>query len=377
MLDDIDIPTLSARPGIKWAQADGAIPAWIADMDFPIPDPVRDVIVEAARTDLGYPAWEADPRDNPLVGAYVARTARLYGHTPDPAGVRLFTEVIQALQAILYVATEAGDTVAVHTPSYPPFLETIERMGRRLLPIPMVDGRTFDADRMDVDLRHHRCRILILVNPQNPTGRVFTRSELTTIAELAERHHMIVIADEIHADLTYAPHRFLPFAPFAPDRTVTLTSASKAFNLAGLRCAVADVAAPTVRRALDMLPPLLLGQPGSLGLLGTLAAWEHGDPWLAEVLALLERNRRMLMAALPGRLHEPEGTYLSWLDLRDLGPDPAARIRDEARVLLSPGPQFGPGGEGFARLNFATSRPVMEEILSRLTKFISEQTITN
>ncbi|MBO3738802.1 MalY/PatB family protein [Actinoplanes flavus] len=375
MLDDIDVPTLSRRPGIKWAHAGGAIPAWIADMDFPIPDPVRDVIVEAARTDLGYPVWEPDPRDNPLVGAYVARTARLYGHTPDPAGVRLFTEVIQALQAVLYVATDPGDAVAIHTPSYPPFLETIERMGRRLLPVPMRGDRTFDVDRLDADLRAHRCRTLILVNPQNPTGRVFTRDELAAVAGLAERHDLLVIADEIHADLTYEPHRFLTFAPFAPDRTVTLTSASKAFNLAGLRCAVADVAAPGVRRGLDALPPMLLGQPGTLGLLGTLAAWEHGDPWLARVRALLERNRRMVMDALPGRVAEPEGTYLSWLDLRDRGPDPAARIRAEAGVMLSPGPDFGPGGEGFARLNFATSRPVLEEILRRLTKFISEQTI--
>jgi cystathionine beta-lyase len=364
MLDDLDVPDLSGRSGLKWVQATsaGAIPAWVADMDFPIADPVREALQSAAAGDLGYPAWDHDPRDNPLIDTYVDRTARRHGHRPDPAGIRLFTEVIQGLQAILHVTTGPGDAVAMHTPAYPPFLETIERMGRRLVPLPLVDdgdGRVFDPAPLA------GCKALILVNPQNPTGRVFTSGELRGIAALAERHDVLVIADEIHADLVHDPHRHLPFAPLAPERTITLNSASKAFNLAGLRCAVADVAVPHVREALDRLPPMLLGQPGTLGVLGTVAAWEHGDPWLAEVRGLLDRNRRLVADAFPG-LRLPEATYLAWLDLHELGDDPAARILTEAKVMLSRGPDFGPGGTGFARLNFATSRPVLEEILRRL-----------
>jgi cystathionine beta-lyase len=353
MLDDIDLSTLSARPGIKWARATaaGAIPAWIADMDFPVAEPVLEAMREAAATDLGYPPWQDDPQENPLVAAYVERTDRLYGHRTDPAGIRIFTEIVQALQAILHVTTAPGDAVAMHTPAYPPFLETIETMGRRLVPIPMID----DGQRWVFDPAPLAgCRVLILVNPQNPTGRVFTRAELTGIADLAERHDVLVIADEIHAELTYEPHRHIPFATVAPGRTVTLTSASKAFNLAGLRCAIADVAVPPVRKALDTLPPLMLGQAGNLGVIGTLAAWRQGEPWLAEVRTLLERNRRMVAEALPGH-HSPEATYLAWL-----------RMGTPPDVMLSPGPQFGPGGDGYMRLNFATSRPVLAEILRRL-----------
>jgi cystathionine beta-lyase len=364
MLDELDLPDLAGRSGLKWVQATaaGAIPAWVADMDFPIPDPVREALRSAAGGDLGYPAWDDDSRQNPLVDAYVERTAHRHGHRPDPAGIRLFTEVIQALQAILHVTTVPGDAVAMHTPSYPPFLETIERMGRRLVPLPLIDdgeGHVFDPSPLA------GCAALILVNPQNPTGRVFTERELSGIATLAREHDVLVIADEIHSDLVHEPHRHLPFAPLAPERTVTLNSASKAFNLAGLRCAVADVAVPHVREALDRLPPMLLGQPGTLGVLGTLAAWEHGEPWLAEVRGLLDRNRRMVARAFP-RLRPPEATYLAWLDLHELGDDPAARILTEAKVMLSRGLDFGPGGAGFARLNFATSEPVLTEILRRL-----------
>lgn len=379
MLDDLDLSTLEKRPGVKWALATarGALPAWIADMDFPVAEPVRQALVDAVHSDLGYPSWDDQPAGNPLIEAFIERMRTRYRYAPQPAHVRVFTELIQALQAVLYVATAPGDAVAMHTPAYPPFVQTLERIGRRLVPIPMVDtdeGWSFDADRFAADAAQHGCRALILVNPHNPTGRVFDRGELTTLADIAQRHDMLVIADEIHADLTYEPHRHVPFASLAADladRTVTLTSASKAFNLAGLRCSVADVAAASVRASLDALPPLLLGQPSSLGVLGTLAAWQHGDPWLTQVRAVLDRNRHLVAAGLPSavRHHPPQATYLAWLDWRPLGlgDNPATTLLARNRVMLSRGPDFGPGGQGYARLNFATSQPILTEILRRLS----------
>lgn len=378
MLDDLDLAVLTKRPGIKWALATarGALPAWVADMDFPVAEPIRNALVEAVHADLGYPAWDDKPGQNPLADAFVDRMETRYGYAPQPEHVRVFTEVIQALQAILHVATKPGDAVAMHTPAYPPFVQTLEAMGRRLIPIPMSDtdaGWLFDSDRLAADVARQGCRVLILVNPHNPTGRVFSRGELSALAEIVERHDMLVISDEIHAELTYRPHRHVPFATLAPDltaRTVTLTSASKAFNLAGLRCSVADVAAAPVRAALDALPPVLLGQPGSLGVIGTLAAWRHGDPWLDEVLFLLDRNRHLVADGLPRavRYHLPQATYLAWLDWRalGLGDDPAATLLARSEVMLSRGPDFGPGGPGYARLNFATSGPILAEILRRL-----------
>ena len=378
MLDDLDLAVLTKRPGIKWALATarGALPAWVADMDFPVAEPIRNALVEAVLADLGYPAWDDKPGESPLAEAFADRMETRYGYAPQPGHVRVFTEVIQALQAVLHVATEPGDAVAMHTPSYPPFVQTLEAMGRRLIPIPMVDtgeGWTFDADRLAADLAQQGCRVLILVNPHNPTGRVFSLGELAALAEIAQRHDLLVICDEIHAELTYRPHRHVPFATLAPDlaaRTVTLTSASKAFNLAGLRCSVADVAPAPVRAALDALPPVLLGQPGSLGVIGTLAAWRHADPWLDEVLTLLDRNRKLVADGLPRevRYHLPQATYLAWLDWRalGLGDDPAATLLARNKVMLSRGPDFGPGGPGYARLNFATSGPILAEILRRL-----------
>jgi len=373
VFDDLDPDELRRRPGVKWSQAaPDVIPAWIADMDFPPPPPVRAALVEAL-ADLGYPSWDDHPEHNPLRAAYAERMERRYGLTVDPAHVREFTELIQALQVILHVATGPADAVAIHTPTYPPFVQSL---GRRLVPIPMVDGEdgwSFDADRLEEDVVRHGCRALVLVNPHNPTGRVFRRTELAAIADVAVRHDLLVIADEIHAELAYEPHRHVPFASLGPEaaaRTVTLTSATKAFNLAGLRCSIAHIGDRRVREALRAQPPLLFGEVGSLGVLATLAAWRDGDAWLEEARATLARNRALGAEGLPPgiRHHRPEAGYLAWLDCRALGigPDPAAFFLDRARVLLSSGPDFGPGGEGFARLNFATSGPLLEEILRRL-----------
>ncbi|WFB10621.1 aminotransferase class I/II-fold pyridoxal phosphate-dependent enzyme [Streptomyces sp. LX-29] len=377
MFDDLDPETLRRRTGLKWAAAaPGVLPAWIADMDFPVADPVREVLRRGAEGDLGYPEWDDRPGANPLRELFTERMRQRYDVALDPAHVRVFTELIQTLQAVLHVATRPGDAVAMHTPAYPPFLKTLADMDRRLVPLPMLDGAdgwSFDVDRLAADVAEHGCRAIVLVNPHNPTGRALTREELSAIAEIAERHDLLVISDEIHGELVHAPARHIPFTSLGEDvaaRTVTLTSASKAFNLAGLRCSVAHIGHAGVRRALDALPPLLFGEVSSLSVLATAAAWRHGDDWLAEVLATLDRNRLLLAESLPQgvRHHTPEATYLAWLDCRGLGlgQDPAAFFLDRAGVMLNSGLDFGPGGEGFARLNFATSGPVLEEILRRL-----------
>ncbi|GAA2621680.1 aminotransferase class I/II-fold pyridoxal phosphate-dependent enzyme [Actinomadura fulvescens] len=369
---------------MKWAKArPGVLPAWIADMDFPAAAPIRETLERQATGVLGYPTWIEEPETHPLRAAFAERMRSLYGLTFDPAHVRVYTELIQSLQIVLHVATRPGDAVAMHTPSYPPFLRTLTDMKRRLVPIPMADdgtGWTFDAERLADDVARTGCRALVLVNPHNPTGRVLTHEELAAIAEIAERHDLLVVSDEIHAELTYAPHRHVPFATLSPDRTVTLSSASKSFNLAGLRCSVAHIGDARVRRALDAQPPALFGEVSFLSVLATLAAWERGDAWLSETRHILTRNRRLVADGLPSgiRHHVPEATYLAWLDCRKLGlgPDPSRFFLDHADVLLSQGPTFGPGGEGFTRLNFATSAPVLEEILTRVRTAVEHRTGT-
>jgi cysteine-S-conjugate beta-lyase len=379
--DDLDLDQLHGRTGMKWAVAGpGVLPAWVADMDFPIPPRVREAIVRRVDTDLGYPIWTDSGEGMRLPEAFAERMERRYDFTPDPGYVRTFTDVNQALQVILHVATRPGDAVAAHVPAYPPFLETLASMGRPLLPIPMqetADGWGFDADRLAADVARLGCRVLLLVNPQNPTGRAFRRAELLDLAEIALAHDLLVISDEIHADLVYGPGTHLPFASLGAEiaeRTVTVTSATKAFNLAGIRCAVAHIGARHVRDAIAAQPKVLFGEVGVLGVVATLAAWQESDDWLAEVMTVLDRNRHRVLAALPpgvtGRL--PEATYLAWLDCRalDIGPDPVPFFRERAGVLISGGPPFGPGGAGFARINFATSGPVLDEILSRMSEAV-------
>lgn len=381
VFDQLDERALRFRPGVKWGSAGpGVLPASIADMDFPIAEPV----VASLRSyidlgDFGYPHW---PGGSPLRTAFAYRMRKRYGWWPDPEHVREFTDVTHAVRVMLELCTEPGDGVAIHTPAYGPFPQTIERLGRRLIPLPLMDsehGWVFDIDASVKSLAERGCRVLILVNPHNPTGRVFTRQELLALAEAAERNDIVVISDDLHADLTYAPHRHVPFASLDPAleaRTVTMYGASKAFSLAGLRCAVAHIGVKSLRDKLSAGP----ARPGVnvLGIRAGLAAWTEGDSWLDTALAYLDVNRRLVTEVIAEHLpevrhHMPEATYLSWLDCRalDVGPDPASFFREHARVELNAGSDYNPGGDGFVRLNFATSTSVLRQILDRMADSVA------
>ena len=377
--DDLDLAWLEAKQGAKWHRhGPGRLAAWVADMDFPVPSPVAAALhafVDAG--DLGYPDW---PEETPLRALFVQRMADRFAWTASSDHVRELCDVVQGVQVALHLATPPGSSIALHTPAYPPFFRTSATMGRPILPIPAVrtgDGWAYDHDRFARDLAASDggCRTLLLCNPQNPTGHVFTRDELATLARLAEEHDLLIISDEIHADLVYQPARHVPMASLGPAvaaRTLTLTSATKAFNLAGIRCAVAHVGPSALREAWDAQPDHLFGVVSRVGVEATRAAWQDGDGWLATALGVLDRNRRLLRDLLAERLPAvdyalPQATYLAWLDFRALGlaDRPETLLRDGG-VVLYPGPDFGPDGEGFARCNFATSASVLEAVVDRM-----------
>jgi cystathionine beta-lyase len=214
------------------------------------------------------------------------------------------------------------------------------------------------------------------------TGRVFTAEELDTLAHLARRHDLLMISDEIHADLVYSPHQHIPFAslPGMSERTITLNSASKGFNLAGVCCAIAHLG--RLREVWDSAPPTLYTSPNIFGVAATLAAWQHGDTWLAALVAHLDRQRHFLVESLASTMprihhHLVQAGYLAWLDFRatELGPDPATTLLDRTNVALQPGGPFTLGGvNGYARLNFATSTDILREIISRISHAAGEKT---
>lgn len=347
--------------------------ARIAELDFPAPPPVRARLIRlAADGELGYPTWMGG---SPIREAFARRMADRYRWDPNPAYVRTFTDVIQPVQAVLDLTTRPGGAVAMHTPCYPPFLASIAELGRRLVPIPMDSARNWeaDADRLARELDRTGGRVLILVNPHNPTGHAFTAVELKSLAELVVQKDLLVIADEIYADLVFPPRSHIPFASLDPEvaaRTVTLTSASKAFKLAGLCCTVAHVGPAWIRDALAR-PPHLFGQVSVPAVAATLAAWEWSEPWLNDMVRMLDDNRCLVAEELSGLgigYVPPDAGYLAWLDCRPLGlpAGPADFFLERARVRLSPGHEYGPGGTGRVRLGFGTSAGTLREICRRM-----------
>jgi cystathionine beta-lyase len=382
--DALDLGRLRRRRGEKWQRyGPEVLPAWVAEMDFPLAEPVRRAVREALELeDLGYPLA---PRLEDLPACFAARMQQRFGWRCDPQRVEVIGDVVQGIYVAVTQLCAPGEGVVVQTPIYAPFLQAVAETGRRLVENPVVRG----AERFEMDLDQLRAaldagtRVLLLCNPHNPTGRVFERAELEALAELVIAHDLVVVSDEIHADLVYPGGRHVPFASLAPEleaRTLTLTSASKAFNVPGLRCALAYFGSAELGRRFLGVPRHLRGGLGALGQAATLAAWREGQPWLDRVLAYLadnrERVRRFVASELPGVVHvPPEASYLAWLDCRalGLGRSPQRFWLERARVALSAGESFGTPGQGFVRLNFATSRAILGEILERLAKALRER----
>ena len=383
--DALDLETLRARQSEKWSTYDAdVLPAWVAEMDFPIAEPIQRVLERSLRLrDFGYPIA---PNATGLPEVFAARMQERFGWNPDPTEVEILACVVQGLHVALDAYSAPGDGVVVQTPIYPPFLQVVAETGRRLVENTLVDSGErfeidFDALRRDTDAR---TRVILFCNPHNPCGRVFGRSELEALATLACERDWVVVSDEIHADLVFDGREYLPFASISPEaaaRTVTLTSATKAFNIPGLRCGLAHFGTPELRRRFNQAHPRnARGGIGLLGLLATNAAWQHSQPWLDSVVATLDGNRRFVAESIardfPGVVHHlPEATYLAWLDVRalDLGSHPAKFFLEKARVALNEGRTFGERFDGYVRLNYATSRELLGDILERMLGALAQR----
>jgi cystathionine beta-lyase len=342
-------------------------------MDFPLADPIRQAVRQALdEHDTGYAYPEG-------IGETFARwAAGRWGWEVSPDDVRVVADVVTGIGEVLRVSTSPGERVLIEPPVYPPFAATIREMGRVVATAPLAfrDGR-WEPD-LDAIAREYAAgvRAHLLCSPQNPTGMVYAKEALAAIAGLAARHGVLVVSDEIHAPLALpgAEHHPFPTASEEARRTsVVLTSASKAWNIAGLKAALLIACSEQTRAVVARTSPAAPFHAGHLGVLATRVAFERGDAWLASTVEILDRNRALLAdllaAQLPGvRYVPPRAGYLAWLDCRalGLGDDPADAFLTRGRVALSPGPTFGEQGKGFARLNIGTTRALIEEAVRRM-----------
>ncbi|MEO9153445.1 MAG: aminotransferase class I/II-fold pyridoxal phosphate-dependent enzyme [Lapillicoccus sp.] len=383
-LDALGPQALRARRTLKWNRfSDDVIPMWIAELDFPTDPLVLAAIRRAVDAEsLGYPLTA---RGSGLDLALAEWSQREHGWSIDPDGVHLVPNVVKGVGLALETLCDHDAPVVIPMPAYMPFFDVVRLRGLEHVPVPMLRA-TPDADApwlLDLDAVESAflagARTIILCNPHNPLGHVHTRAEMLALADVVERHGARVISDEIHSPLVFdgvhVPYAGLTDATAA--HTVTVTSASKAWNLPGLTCAqVVLTSAADVDRWAGIPLEKTIGV-GTLGIAANLAAYREGGAWMAQVRERLAHNRLLVadaVASMPGVTHRTnEATYLAWLDLTglDLDLEPADWLLEHARVGVSDGAAFGAPPHRFARLNFGTTAPLLDEALTRIAAAVA------
>ena len=372
---------------LKWDSAlhrhrpEGALPLWVADMDHATAPAITSALLWRTRHGVFGYSEPDEAYDAALTGWF----ARRYGWRVEAAWNTVTPGVVPALALAVRACTDPGEAVLIEEPVYYPFREVVEDNGRRVASAPLVRGRDGryhrDLEALEATITATGARLLLLCNPHNPVGRVWERGELEALARVTARHGVVVVSDEIHADLALPGHATTPLASLdegTAARTITCTSPSKAFNLAGLQVANILIADPGLRGAFRReLAAVGYSQPSALGLVACRAAYDGGEEWLdglREHIAAAREHVVERLARVPGVEACPcEGTYLLWLDCSGLlgatgmaAADLDGFLLQEAGLWLDDGRIFGAGGEGFTRINVACPRPTLDEALDRL-----------
>lgn len=382
--DAVTIEDCRKFTGAKWQQyGPEALALWVADMDFPIAPEIQQAIQERITHHIGYPQHGGDPE---LQQAIVDRMQERFGWEIQAKDIMMIPGVVRGLYGGVMALTQPGEGVITQVPVYPPFLMSIENTGRTLQANPMVftpEGWQLDFDQLEAVVTPES-KVLMLCNPQNPTGRVFTRAELEKLAEFVLKHDLLVISDELHADLIFEGQHtvFASLSPEMEQRTLTLYGPGKTFNLAGLGMGFIISRNPALLAKVRKATVGMLPEPNVLSMAGTLAAYTRAQVWEQEVVAYLKDNRDHLNARLKAELPEvktasPEGTYLQLLDFTAY--PFAAEVQKTllgGGVALNDGPPFGKGYQGYVRLNFATSKQILDEALDRLVSTVKQHAPT-
>lgn len=375
-LTALPLDVLRRRSSTKWrSYGDDVIPMFVAETDFPLAPAITAALAEAVEIgDTGYtpprPGIDAD---------FAAFAERRWGWRPDPRRIRWTGDVMMGVVEVLRAVTSPGDRVIVTPPVYPPFYDTVEEAGAVVERVPLHDDGTawvLDLEGIERELSRG-ARAVLLCNPHNPTGTVHSRESLAVLAQLARHYGAKVVSDEIHAPLTHAPAAFTPFldaGPGAAEVGYAVTSASKTYNLAGLKCALIVTGSEETAAVVRSLPWEVEWRAGLFGVIANRAALApESDEWLEGLLAALDHNRTLLEELLAehlplARYRVPEAGFLAWIDVSAYGwgDNPAPLLRREAGVALHHGPLFGEEGAGHVRLNFGCAPEVLREAVGRL-----------
>lgn len=358
-------------------KADDILPLWVADMDFRSPDSV----VEALKKAVDHGIFGYSRADESYFDAVAAWYQKRHHLTLQPEWMTCTPGIVFALSIAVRAFTQEGDAVLIQPPVYHPFSRAILRNKRTLVENPLVlkDGHyEMDLEDLEQKVLDEHVKLMILCNPHNPVGRVWTREELTSLADICLRHHVYVISDEIHGDFVWRGHEQTPYASISEEaclHSMMCTAPSKTFNLAGMATSNLFIPDPEMRRKFRS-ELLDVGQENMnrLGLFACRAAYEGGGEWLDQLIGYLAGNLALVRDFCKNRvpqiqLVEPEGTYLAWLDCRELGmtdDELMAFFSDEAKVWLDPGTHSGEQGSGFMRFNLGSSRSVIAQALDQI-----------
>lgn len=378
---DVPLGALRRRTSAKWrAFGPDVLPAWVAEMDFALAEPIQHALRDAVdRSDTGY----MDIGELPQALADYASTT--WSWSVDPTHVLVMPDVVTGIAAAIEAFTAPGDGIVVNTPVYPPFFSTIDAVTRRrVVDVPMArdDAGAYrlDLEAIDIALAQPGVTALLLCSPHNPTGTVPSPEELDAIARMAHAHGALVIADEIHAPLTMPGVTHTPFLTRAVDgmKAVSVISASKSWNIPGLKCAqVVSSSTEVDARLRESTSMETIYGTGLFGVLASIAAYREGQAWLEEartvIAANVERTAQVVRERLPLVRHvPPRATYLAWLDCTatPVAQDPARALLETARLAVTDGAGFGANGRGFIRLNLGTSPAILDEALARVVRVI-------
>ena len=377
--DSITIESLQKRKNAKWQTYPKEIlPLWVADMDFPTADVIIEALINCAQTNnLVYPSSEGIEG---LREAIIVRQQSKYNWEIKPEDIWLTNGTVQGIFLASLSCASVNEEIIVPTPIYPQFLKAVKTTQRTACYLQMVrgnEGWEIDFDYLE-NLITPATRLIMFCNPHNPTGHVFTKKELERFAEIILKHRLWVISDEIHSDIVYQDYKHIPLASLGSEiaeRTITLFSPTKGFNIAGLNIGILVSQNPQLMKHLKNVGAGFIQPPNVMAQHATLAAYTEGEDWLESTVAYLEGNRQLVQAFIHKCLPQigyvpPEGTYLAWLDFNalDIGENLEKVLLKDCQLGLSMGKNYNEHSQSFARLNFATARPILENALKRLEK---------